>query len=706
MHSPIVTFYLISVGILLMGAFNAAFMARNSTPTHTMWTCATLCAVIALYQLCNAWQLSATDLPSAIAAHKWVNVFFVLPAPLFWYLIASLENRATAQRMSYWIAGATAISIAYNFATPYGFRFSALHVSGPTDLGWGEPVFLLRGERSFGSFFVRLLQLLLMGYAGAFCTRVAQQMRQRPPVHIWLPLLLGVVASILGSLADAGAVTMPYLGGFAFLVVAASLSVLFNQDMAKQTLESLRLHSALEHALQSRRDAAQSVEHVLRNDPLTGLPNRTGAILRLRDLLESQRTHQTSLAVFRLDVEQFSVIRGMRGHHTGDKLLRALALRVQSRIRTTDLLARFGSAGFLIGVSGLKNERHVAILYRKFLRAFAEPFVLDGHSFTLSCNTGVATASKDLTTADALLAAAELALLEAQNARTGELCVFQPALRERMQDTLAFEQALKDALAKQEFFLCFQPQVLALDHRVVCVEALLRWQHPTYGLVMPDRFIALAESLGLIVPIGDWVIATACAQLAHWKRLGIHGVRMAVNLSAHQLQHDKLERTVMQALHRCGLKPSDLELEITESSLMLNPQGAIKRLQALRTLGVRLAIDDFGTGYSSLAYLKVLPVHAFKLDRAFVHDIDQGGKGLEICATAIRLAHSLGLEIVAEGVETPKQAQQLAALGCHFLQGYWFGKPLSAEAATAYLRPSASSHVAIPFDDSHLSPVS
>jgi EAL domain-containing protein (putative c-di-GMP-specific phosphodiesterase class I) len=217
------------------------------------------------------------------------------------------------------------------------------------------------------------------------------------------------------------------------------------------------------------------------------------------------------------------------------------------------------------------------------------------------------------------------------------------------------------------------------------MEALIRWNHPTLGLVMPDKFIPLAEATGAIAAIGSWVIDAACRQLAAWRENGFTEVRVAVNLSAQQLLVSDLGDTVQAALQRAGLQGRDLELEITESVLMQDPQHSIERLEALRNLGVRLSIDDFGTGYSSLGYLKLLPVHAFKLDRSFVRDVGRSAKDLEICATAVGLARNLGLELVAEGVEDALQAAQLRKLGCHLLQGYYFARPLAGYAATDFL---------------------
>lgn len=260
-----------------------------------------------------------------------------------------------------------------------------------------------------------------------------------------------------------------------------------------------------------------------------------------------------------------------------------------------------------------------------------------------------------------------------------------------LRQRIDLESALREALSRRQLFLCYQPQICADTSRTLAFEALIRWQHPEYGLVPPAHFIPLAEAIGLINPIGAWVVETACAQLAAWHRAGHRPLRMAVNLSARQLLDPTLENTILRALAETGLTPPDLELEITESVLIQDPKRTVERLLALRKLGLRLSIDDFGTGYSSLSYLRILPVHALKLDRSFVDEMDKDTISREICASTIRLAQRLQLEIVAEGVETETQAQQLRELGCPIFQGYLFSHPLGAEAAEQHLQHKRSS---------------
>jgi diguanylate cyclase (GGDEF)-like protein len=391
------------------------------------------------------------------------------------------------------------------------------------------------------------------------------------------------------------------------------------------------------------------------------------------------------MAVLLLDLDRLAIINGTRGYEAGNQVLIEVAQRLREHCGKGRLVARLGSARFVVGLAGHKTLAGIEREVEGVMAAIKPPFAVGGTVLNMTFSVGVAVYPDHAETAEDLLASAGLALHEARDAGPGNMRIFHPTLQQSLSERIGLENELKEALGKGELFLHYQPQVCAVTERVLGMEALIRWQHPELGLVMPDKFIPLAESTGIIAAIGTWVIESACKQLQDWRALGFSDVRMAVNLSAHQLLLDDLDDNVQSALRRAGLMGADLELEITESVLMQDPQRSIERLETLRSLGVRLSIDDFGTGYSSLGYLKMLPVHSFKLDRSFVRDIGNSEKDLEICATAVGLARNLGLEIVAEGVEDTVQAAQLRHLGCDLLQGYYFARPLAAYAATNFL---------------------
>lgn len=685
MIAPIMALYFISTGILVMGAFNAALLARNSGYTRACWMFSAICLVFTLFQISNALQYSAQTVQAALFAHKWVNFFSLLLVPLSSYLIAALENRPKAYKASYLVAGVALFAIIFNAATPLGYRFNSLHSDSPSAFAWGEQLYILSGEPTFIYQIMRVLNFTLLGWVTLFSLRIRKQAGLLSNIVIWTSVVLLLTATILTTLADAGVIKVPYLGGFGFLFLAVWFSVMVKARISRSRREKARIDQALEHEINSHRIASERFEHALHNDPLTELPNRSGALVRLQSLIATNKKNQTRLVVFLLELDQLAIVNGTRGHKAGDQLLIKIAQRLQLTTRDSDLIARVGTGQLLVGASGVKNDQGITRLQEKLSKALASSFDVAGSPLKITSSAGVAVFPEDASQPEDILGAAELALHEAKSFGPGNLRVYHPALKENIQERVDFEAALGLALEKGQFFLCYQPQVLASDGRTVCLEALIRWQHPEYGLVMPDRFIQIAESMGIIADMGAWVIDTACEQLARWHAMGFADLKVAVNLSVQQLLVTDLEATVTNALQRSSLQGHHLELEITESVLMQDPERSIERLRDLRRLGVRLSIDDFGTGYSSLGYLRVLPVHAFKLDRSFVRDIGNGGKDLEICATAIGLAINLGLEIVAEGVETEEQIEQLRALGCHFLQGYFFARPLSAQTASDYL---------------------
>ena len=685
MDAPIASLYLISVGALAMCSFQAALLARSSSYVRACWVFAVICFTFALFQYANLRQQLAPDLAAAIAAHKWVNLFSLLLVPQIWYLIAALDDRKRAFFPSYFVAGVTLLLVADNFISPFGYRFASLAAEAPCKLPWGEQAFLLAGETTPAYTVNRLLSLGAALYAAAFCIRARRERARFSNRVVWLSVALIVVTTAMGGATDAGKLQLPYLSGFGFLFLAASYLLLVRREAARSMTEKIRISAALEREVESHKLSSLRFEHALTNDALTRLPNRAGALEKLHAMFVQSESNLTRMAVLLLDLDRLAIINGTRGYEAGNQLLVEVAQRLRQDCSKGGLVARLGSARFVVGIAGHKTVAGIEREVEEILAAVKPPFSIPGTVLNMTFSAGVAVYPDHASSAEDLLASAALALHQARDAGPGNLRVFHPSLQQTLSERIGLENELKDALEKEQFVLHYQPQICAASGRVVCMEALIRWHHPSLGLVMPDKFIPLAEATGAIAAIGSWVIDAACRQLASWRENGFIDIRVAVNLSAQQLLLSDLGDTVQAALRRAGLRGADLELEITESVLMQDPQRSIERLEALRRLGVRLSIDDFGTGYSSLGYLKLLPVHAFKLDRSFVRDIGKSAKDLEICATAVGLARNLGLEIVAEGVEDASQAAQLRKLGCHLLQGYYFARPLAVYAATDFL---------------------
>ena len=431
----------------------------------------------------------------------------------------------------------------------------------------------------------------------------------------------------------------------------------------------------------SERKAAEARMYRLAHyDVLTGLFNRFSLEDRLEQSLAAARREDRQLAVLFLDMDRFKIINDTVGHHAGDALLIEVAARLKANVRESDIVARLGGDEFVVVLTGLDHGLlNAAQVAAKVVDALGRPYEVEGNSLNSSPSIGIALFPADGEDAETLMKNADTAMYHVKETGRNGSQFFAAGMNAAVEERLALEKALRQALEREEFVLHYQPQIRAVGGGVIGVEALVRWRHPERGLVYPDQFIPLAEEVGLIGALGDWVLFEACRQRAEWRDAGIEGVRMAVNLSLHQLSDPAFIGRVERAIEVHRLRPGDLELEITESQAMSDPESTINQLTALRDLGVELAIDDFGTGYSSLAYLKRLPIQTLKLDRSFVKDTPGDANDAAISAAAVSLAHTLGLTVVAEGVETEEQEAFLVAHRCDYLQGYRFSKPLPAD---------------------------
>ena len=427
------------------------------------------------------------------------------------------------------------------------------------------------------------------------------------------------------------------------------------------------------------------IQHMAHHDFLTGLPNRFLLTDRFKQVAAAAERNDTRFALLFIDLDRFKNVNDTLGHSIGDQLLRDVASRLGSIVRGTDTLSRQGGDEFLVLLGEVETPEAAAIVARKLMQVLGEPFLLDGHPITVTPSIGIAVSPEDGTDLDSLLKHADLAMYDAKQQGRNNYQFFRREMNARSLELLLMESDLRQALRKSEFELHYQPQISVSSGRPQGLEALLRWRHPERGLVSPADFIPMAEETGLILPIGQWVLNTACQQLANWRTNGWPELRVAVNLSAAQFRQQDLLTQVETALAAANLPADALELEVTESILMIDAEGTAKMLNALNAMGVALAIDDFGTGYSSLAYLKRFSVSTLKVDRSFVNGIGIDGEDAAICSAIIGLARSLRLDVVAEGVETQAQYDWLAKAGCHIIQGYFTGRP--APAATCLNQP-------------------
>lgn len=415
-------------------------------------------------------------------------------------------------------------------------------------------------------------------------------------------------------------------------------------------------------------------------DPLTGLPNRRLLFDRLRHALAQSSRHQQEGALLFIDLDNFKDLNDTCGHDMGDQLLIQVARRLSSHVRAEDTLARLGGDEFVLMLEGLHPEHEACIqqietVANKILQALAAPYLLPGHSYTSTASIGVALFSEAHSTVDEVLKRADLAMYQAKSAGRNTSKFFDPLMQAEVSARASLESDLRQSISARHFILHYQPQVNH-EGQLLGVEALIRWQHPSRGLVAPAEFIPLAESTGLILPLGRWVLYSACQQLAAWAdQPKLAGLTLAINVSARQFHHRDFVDDVLAALEEAGANPARLELELTESQLVEDVEAMIVKMTQLRSHGVRFSLDDFGTGYSSLSYLKRLPLDHLKIDRSFVRDLLSDPNDAAIVRAVVALGGSLDLAVIAEGVESPEQHAALLQLGCHKFQGYLFGAP-------------------------------
>jgi diguanylate cyclase (GGDEF)-like protein/PAS domain S-box-containing protein len=427
-----------------------------------------------------------------------------------------------------------------------------------------------------------------------------------------------------------------------------------------------------------RKEAETKLAFLADHDSLTGLQNRSSLMRSLSEQIAQARERSERLAVFFIDLDRFKTVNDTLGHHAGDQLLVAAAERLRQQLRPTDVLARFGGDEFVVVLHGSPPQEMIATLAQRLINSIAQPFVLHGHEMFISASIGSAAFPEHGDDAVSILKNADIAMYRAKDGGKNAFQLFNQEMSQYALEQMLLENSLRHAVERKEFELFYQPQFAANDGTVCGVEALVRWRHPTRGLVAPGMFITLAEQTGLIVPLGAWVLREACRQGKVWLDRGYRFGRIAVNLSPRQFSAGDLLRTIDDALAESGLPSTMLELEITEGAIMQNPQEAAVLLKRMRRLGVSISVDDFGTGYSSLASLKQYPLDTLKIDRSFIQGIPHDGHDTALTEAIIAIAHKLQLRVVAEGVELPEQQRFLQEVGCDVVQGYLHAQALPA----------------------------
>ena len=440
-----------------------------------------------------------------------------------------------------------------------------------------------------------------------------------------------------------------------------------------------------------RAQAEEAVKFMAMHDALTRLPNRAMFNERLAGAIAQAQRHQRSLAVLFIDLDRFKLINDTLGHEAGDYVLGEAAQRLTDNLRGGDTVARLGGDEFVVLLEEVADPVYVGSVSQKLIAALAAPFVIGGREYRVTASIGVSTYPGDGEDPETLLKNADSAMYRAKELGRNAFEFYSAQISSGALERLNLEAGLRRALERDELMLYYQPQIETCSGRIVGMEALVRWRHPELGVLPPARFIRLAEENGLIVPLGDWVVHSACKAHHEWKSMRIAPARIAVNLSPRQFLHAGLVKDTVRVLAETGCKPSYLELEITESMVMHDPAGAAVLIQELKEMGVRIAMDDFGTGYSSLAHLKRFPIDSLKIDRSFISDLPGDSGNVAITDAIIAMARTLHLTVIAEGVETRPQFDFLRRLGCDEVQGFYFSPPVPFDEATTLLREASVS---------------
>ncbi len=461
------------------------------------------------------------------------------------------------------------------------------------------------------------------------------------------------------------------------------------QRVVERTTQLASTNEQLQGEIHERLQAEQRIWHVAHHDALTGLPNRSLLLDRLDQALNQASRSKHRVAVMFLDLDRFKSVNDTLGHHVGDQLLKHVAEQLRDSVRAVDTVSRLGGDEFVVVLHEIQHPDDAMMVAEKIIAALATAALVDGHTLHATPSIGISIYPDDGEEAYALMKNADTAMYHAKENGRNTFQFFTPKMNDESQRIFSLEQRLRSALENNQFVLHFQP-LIDYRRRVICgTEALVRWHDPEHGMISPDDFIPVAEEIGLILPLGQWVLREACRQNIEWQSQGYPALPISVNLSARQFRQKNLVETIRTILLETGLSPELLELEITESSLMQDADETLAKLHQLADMGISLSIDDFGTGYSSLAYLKRFTVNKLKIDQSFVRDLCHDRDDAAIVSTIIAMASNLGLHTLAEGVETGAQLEALLNFGCHQFQGYLFSHPLPATEAALIFQPPA-----------------
>lgn len=455
---------------------------------------------------------------------------------------------------------------------------------------------------------------------------------------------------------------------------------------SKINLYDCPLHICIIRDISDRKITESKLIYQASHDSLSGLPNRLLLLDRIEQAFLLAQRQNKMVGVLFFDLDNFKAVNDTLGHRVGDLLIKEVVSRINKSLRKSDTFSRLGGDEFVIVLPSIEKDISCVIAINRLTKVFKSPFIIEGHEITITASIGISIYPKNGNNATEILKNADIAMYCAKGLGRNTYQFYSPEINMRIVERVNMEDQLRHAVNNADFHLHYQPIISLKNGKIVGMEALIRWQHPMLGLVPPQDFIPIAEETGLIVPIGEWVLETACTQNKIWQKMGFPPLQMAVNVSAHQLKKNNIFQTVVKVLKKTKLDPSYLDIELTESAVIENILEVLPALINLSKMGVKLSIDDFGTGYSNLKYLKKLPASKLKIDRSFVTHLNSNADDRAIVLSILTMAHSMGLNVVAEGVETKEQIQFLVEHNCDMMQGYYFSRPMSAEAITEILK--------------------
>ncbi len=497
--------------------------------------------------------------------------------------------------------------------------------------------------------------------------------RNLPEVKRWL--------AELTSRGIAGAIDSEYITKIGKVVpISLSGAVMYDDD------GEVRGFICVAQDITERKQAEDRLQFLAHFDSLTNLPNRTLLIDRMNQEIARTHWHKRLMAVLFLDLDRFKVINDTLGHTVGDQLLKEVAQRLTDCVREGDTVSRLGGDEFVILLVDLGDVRDVPVVAKKITGVFSRPFLLNNMEYFITVSIGISIYPNDSEDGNSLMKYADIAMYGAKKQGRNRYQLYSPAMNIKASERLTLEAKLHYALEREEFHLCYQPKINLNNGQITGSEALLRWENPEIGVISPAEFVPLLEETGLIVPVGEWILRTACLHNKTWQQAGFPHLTVGVNFSSLQFKHHNLCETLVRILKETGLDPHCLEVELTESILMESTEEIVGLLHELNAMGVHISLDDFGTGYSSLSYLRRFPIHSLKIDRSFIRDVTTNPEDTAITQAIIAMAHSLKLRVVAEGVETEEQLALLIENGCDEMQGYYFSKPLPFDAFTSLLK--------------------